>query len=111
MKFQEWMKKSRSPEEVINNHLNLRQGSHDRIDQDLKRNYSDNVIIQTNFGTFHGKDGLRKCAAILKKQLPCAKYNYKKRTIKDNKGELYWSGECGNTKVENGYDTYFVEDG
>ncbi len=110
MNFNEYLNlRNRSPKQVFEDHLRLRQEG--KLEDDLKTNFSNGVEVKTNFGDFHGKNGVRKCAGILKKQLPCHHYVYKKKTVNGNMAELWWSGQCGRTKVDDGYDVFTIENG
>ncbi len=111
MLFKEYVMKDRSPEEVFKDHLRLRQGTHAKVDEDLKRNFSNSVVVKTNFGNFEGKDGVRKCATILREQLPCAKYKYKRTYVNGNTAKLWWSGDCDEASVDDGYDVFTIENG
>ena len=101
----------RSPQEVFENHLQLRLGTHDRVEEDIEKNFADNVIIRSNYGHFHGKDGVRKSAAILARFLPCANYTYTEIRLVNNTAILRWKGECEWTKVDDGYDLFTIKDG
>jgi hypothetical protein len=103
--------RQRSTEEVFEDHLDLRQGSHDRVEEDIRRNFSDNVIVVTNFGTFEGKDGVRHTSGLLKVQLPSACYEYRKKLVRGKVAILEWTGRCGNTLVDDGSDTFVIENG
>lgn len=102
---------ARSPHEVFEDHLQLRLGTHDRLEEDLARNFAEDITVITNYGIFHGKDGVRRCAAILKEQLPCAEYQYLQTTVEGNCAYLVWSGRCDSFYVEGGTDTFVIEDG
>lgn len=99
--------RSRTTEEVFEHHLDTRALGHEFLEIDLVWNYSDDVVILTNYGVFRGKDGVRQCAAILREQVPSTDYRY---TLKLTHGEvayLEWSAP----NVRDGSDTFLIRDG
>ena len=67
----------RATEEVFLDHLELRKQG--RIEDDIKRNYAEDVMIVSNVGTFYGHDGVRHSASLLHLLLPT--FNYKFDTL------------------------------
>jgi hypothetical protein len=103
--------RQRSPEEVFEDHLQLRQGGHDRVEEDVRRNFADNVIVVTNFGVFEGREGIRECAGILRGQLPSGRYEYKTKLVRGRVAHLAWSGNCGDVQIDDGWDAFVIENG
>lgn len=62
----------RSPEEVFEDHLRLRLEGN--IEEDLRRNYSEDVVLLTVNSNAKGHDALRVSAARLSDQLPEAEF-------------------------------------
>jgi hypothetical protein len=99
----------RSAKEVLDDHLNLsKNGS---IEEDLKRNYAEDVILLTTYGTYHGHEGLKKLMDILVKELPEQTFDYKNILVEGEVGFLEWSGSSEKAKVEDGADSYLIRDG
>ncbi len=68
---------SRSAEEVLDDHLNIAQkwegGEIDVatvVQEDLRRNVAEDIVILTNRGTFHGHEGVMQLAEMLGEELP-----------------------------------------
>jgi len=101
----------RKPKEVFEDHLKIRKNGHDAIEKDISRNYSDNILIFTSFGIFHGKDGLRKCAAKLRRELPCTDYDYITNLVRGEIAYLEWKVDCGSHYVDDGADTFLIKNG
>lgn len=59
---------ARTPKEVIEDHLY--QANDGDIETDLKKNYAQDSVLLTGFGTFRGHQGVRQANEILNKQLP-----------------------------------------
>jgi hypothetical protein len=62
------MGQSRSAQEVLDDHLNTSLNGD--VEEDLKRNYAEDVTIVSNWGVEHGHAGVRRMAALLESQLP-----------------------------------------
>lgn len=58
----------RTAREVIEDHLNLSKNG--TIDEDLQRNYAEDVLLLTTYGIYRGHDGLRTLKKILDRELP-----------------------------------------
>lgn len=101
----------RKPKEVFDDHLKIRKSGHDAIEKDIERNYAEDVLVLTSFGTFRGKDGIRKCAAKLKRELPCTDYKYTTREVRGEIAYLTWEVHCGDHYVDDGADTFLIKNG
>ena len=65
----------RSAREVLDDHLNLANDWVDTpldqvLDEDLRRNVSEDIVVLINRGTFRGYDGVRQLAQMLSEELP-----------------------------------------
>src|SRR3712207_1776543 len=69
----------RSAAEVFDDHLRLRQEAD--LENDLARNYAEDVVLLTGFGVFRGHDGVRAAAARLRRQVPGSSYAYRVRLV------------------------------
>lgn len=77
---------SRSAAEVLDDHL--REGQVGTVDEDLTRNYSENLIVLTGRGVYHGHDGLRELARQLREELPDATFEYRTSWLKVSSDSL-----------------------
>lgn len=58
----------RSAEEVFEEHLKL--AIERDMEAELSRNNAEDIVLLTNFGVFHGHQGVREAAELLEKELP-----------------------------------------
>lgn len=98
----------RSTADVFSDHLLIRAAGHENIERDVRQNYSRDCVIITNFGTFHGHDGVKRCAAILERDVPPTNYIYTLRLVHGEIAYLEWKVE---DYVEDGSDTFHIKDG
>jgi hypothetical protein len=99
----------RSPAEVLDDHLRERkEGS---VEQDLSRNYADDLVVLTGDGVFRGHDGLRQLAERLRQELPDAIFEYRTRLVEGEVGFLEWSARSASACVVDGADSYVIRGG
>jgi hypothetical protein len=101
--------RSRSAEEVFENHLRL-AGDH-RFDEDIERNFAPDCVVLERRGVFRGHDGLRELAKFLAEELPDAPYAYTNRLVEDRFAFLEWTSESEHARVRDGADSFVIEDG
>lgn len=99
----------RSAEEVFEDHLHLAKNGD--IETELAKNNSKDIVLLTNFGVFHGHKGVRKAAKILEKEIPNGTFNYKTKLCHNNICYLHWTADSEGTYIEDGADSYLIEDG
>jgi len=100
----------RSAKDVLQDHLDRRK-AHD-LEGDLTCNYDENLIVMSKDGVFHGKDGIRHTAAILRRNLPNAKFSYDIVRVEGEIALLSWSAEASNGNIVcEGADTFLIKDG
>lgn len=99
----------RSSREVFEDHLELAQKGD--LEQDLERNYAPDSVLLTNYGVFHGREGMKEAAELLKSQLPSGNYNYKLKLCHDEICFLQWTGKSGISVIPDGADSYHIKDG
>lgn len=99
----------RSPQEVFDEHLRLSQEH--KFEKDIRRNCAEDCVVLTDRGVFHGHDGLKKLAAMLEDELPGAEYEYRTRLVEGNMAFLGWAAHCEIAKVEDGADSFWIENG
>ena len=99
----------RSPSEVLEEHLRLAQEV--KIDEDLNRNIAKDVVLLTNYGTFHGHVGVKEAAKLLNEQLPNGTYDYKLKLCHGKMCFLHWTGDSKESSILDGADSFLIENG
>ncbi len=100
----------RSAEEVFEDHLALRLAG--RVEEDIERNYAEDIVLVSSAGVEHGHDGVRACARRLREALPGAEYRYERRLVNGEVAFLEWSGRSpSGARTEDGVDTFVIRDG
>ena len=110
---------SRSAEKVLDDHLNIAQkwegGEIDVetvVQEDLRRNVAEDIVILTNRGTFHGHEGVMQLAEMLGGELPEHQaFQYKYTSVEGRMAFLEWAYEDATARVRDGADSYLIEDG
>ncbi len=109
---------SRSAQEVLDDHLNIAQkwGEEDDIErlveEDMRRNVSEEIVVLINRGVFRGHDGVMQLAQMLGEELP--EHNAFEYTFKAVEGKiamLEWAYDDATVSVKDGVDSYLIEDG
>lgn len=101
---------NRSPQEVFDSHLELRKQG--KTEEDIEKNYGEDIIIVSNWGIFHGHKGVRESADILAKHLPDSTFEYDMALTEKETGLLVWSASSpGGSSVKNGVDSFVFSDG
>jgi hypothetical protein len=108
----------RSPQEVLDDHLNLSEnwggevGFERGLEEDLRRNVSEGVVVLINRGTFRGHEGLRRLAYMLGEELPEHRsFEYTYRAVAGRMAFLEWAYEDDKVRVRDGADSYLIEGG
>lgn len=99
----------RSAAKVLEDHLH--ESKYGSIEDDLARNYSDDLIVLIADGVFRGHDGLRQLGQRLRDELPDSTFEYKTQLVEGEVGFLEWTGRGGGFVVEDGADSYVIRDG
>lgn len=100
---------ARSAKEVLQDHL--RESKHGSIDDDLPRNYAEDVVILTGRGVFRGHDGMRHLNQILMEELPNAAFEYRTQLAEGEMAFLEWTARAGGARVNDGADSYLIRGG
>jgi hypothetical protein len=100
---------SRSANAVFENHLQLRQRGD--TEQDIKQNFSPDVVLLSAFGVFRGHDGVRQSAALLSQQLGPSQYTFVKKLVADRFAFLSWTAHGERASIDDGADSFAIEDG
>jgi hypothetical protein len=100
----------RSTRDVLECHLALRRKGD--LEEDIARNYGDDLVVIAKDGVFHGADGIRTTASILHANLPDAEYDFDLLEVSDKYALLGWSARAADgTRSSHGADAFVVEDG
>jgi hypothetical protein len=109
---------TRTAQEVLDDHLNLteRFGIEETwqriVEEDIRRNVSEDMVILINRGTFRGHEGVRELARMLGEELPEHRaFEYTYRAVEGRMAFLEWAYEDANVRVRDGADSYLIEDG
>jgi predicted ester cyclase len=103
------MSEHRTAQDVLDDHLLTSLNG--TLEDDLERNYADDVTIVSNWGVEHGHDGIRRMAQLLRSQLPDCTFTYRMRIVDGETGLLSWTAESPAGMVEDGVDSYCIRDG
>jgi hypothetical protein len=109
---------SRTAQEVLDDHLKLAEnwggevGFERGLEEDIRRNSSEEIVILINRGTFHGHEGVRKLAHMLSEELPEHRsFEYTYRAVEGRMAFLEWAYEDEDVRVRDGADSYLIENG
>lgn len=101
---------SRSPQDVLQDHLKRRKSKD--LEGDLERNYAPDVVQITKDGVFHGREGVRKNAALLNDLLPDPEFSYDVVRSEGEVALLSWSAKASDGATScDGADTFVIRDG
>ena len=99
----------RTTQEVFDDHFFLR--TEDRLEDDILRNYAENVVIVSNFGTFFGHDGVRHSASLLHMLLPTYRYRISSFYAHGEVAFEEWEADAPNVTVKEGIDAFIIKRG
>src|SRR5215218_8608345 len=109
---------SRTAQEVLDDHLNLAEnwggkvGFERGLEEDLRRNSSEDIVILINRGTFHGHEGVRQLAQMLGEvQLEHRSFEYTHKAVEGRMAFVEWAYEDEDVRVKDGADSYLIEGG
>lgn len=99
----------RTPQEVFESHLHLAASS--RVEEDLEANVAEDVVVLTGFGVFEGHEGVRVLGALLRQQLPNARFTYTTKVVRGEIAFLEWTAEADGARVSDGADSFIIRGG
>jgi hypothetical protein len=109
---------SREAHEVLDDHLKLAEnwggkvGFERGLEEDIRRNVSEDIVVLINRGTFHGHEGVRQLARMLAEELPEHRsFEYTYRAVEGRMAFLEWAYEDDKVMVRDGADSYLIENG
>lgn len=99
----------RSTREVFEDHLRLRVAG--KLEEDLKRNYAEDVVLLTVNSNARGYDAMRMSAARLKEELPDAEFEFVAKQVNGPYALLVWYGTSPQFDAVEGADSFVIENG
>jgi|SRR5690625_473577 len=97
----------RTPTEIIQSHLNKRLNGD--LENDIKENFSENIIILSAYGIFKGHEGIRASSAELNRLLGDSIFKYRRVLIEDNYALLEWQAKSADREIKDGVDSFVIE--
>jgi hypothetical protein len=107
---------SRTAQEVLDDHLKLDEHFGEDwqriVDEDIRRNVSEDIVVLINRGTFRGHEGVRELARMLGEELPEHRaFEYTYIAVEGRMAFLEWAYEDASVRVRDGADSYLIEGG
>lgn len=99
----------RTAREVLDDHL--RQSKDGSLEDDLARNYAEDVVLLTGRGVYRGHDGVRELTRLLREQLPDAEFEYRTTLVEGEVAYLAWGARADGASVDDGADSYVIRNG
>src|SRR5690606_8718267 len=90
-------------------HLRLR--AEGKVEEDIARNYHPSALLLSLTAARHGHDGVRESAAELDRDIPNARFAYDEVKVNGSVAMLVWSGTSADRSVNDGTDSFVVEEG
>ena len=101
--------RQRSTRQVFEDHLRRRRKR--EVEEDISRNYAEEVVLLARSGVYLGHEGVRRSAHLLYAQLPCARYQYRTKLVEGETAFLEWAAHCPTAGVEAGADSFLIRNG
>jgi hypothetical protein len=107
---------ARTAQEVLDDHLKLDEHFGEDwqriVDEDIRRNVSEDIVVLINRGTFRGHEGVRELARMLGEELPEHRvFEYTYIAVEGRMAFLEWAYEDASVRVRDGADSYLIEGG
>ncbi len=103
------MSQQRVAQQVLDDHLAV--SFNGTVEEDLERNYAEDVTVVSNWGVEHGHDGMRRMAELLRSQLPDCTFAYWLRIVAGEIAMREWTADSPAGSVRDGVDSYVVRNG
>ena len=103
------MKAHRTTREVFEDHLARRDRG--EVEQDIAKNYADDVVLIINGQVRRGHDAIRRCAQSLRDDTDGADFIYRAKVVDGEIAYLEWGIDCDGVCIEDGVDTFIIRDG
>lgn len=69
------------------------------------------MVVISGDGIFHGHDGVRNTASILRDELHGASFDYHTTLVEGELAFLQWSARSDDARVNDGADSFIIRDG
>jgi|SRR5579884_1660173 len=99
----------RSPGEVLESHLKLREEKN--LEKDLEENYDPDIVLLTMDGVFKNFKGVRESAKLLRAAVPQGVYHYKQKYVEGDMAFLVWTADSKKDHICDGADSYLIKNG
>lgn len=100
---------ARSVEQVFEDHLRLRAAGD--LEEDLRRNYAEDVVLLTANSNLVGHDAVRLSSKRLRDQLPEGEFSYVSKQVRGPYTLLIWSATSSRFEATDGADSFVIQDG
>jgi hypothetical protein len=100
---------TRSAQDVFEDHLRLRVVG--RVEEDLRRNYAEDVVLLTVNSNALGHDAIRMSARRLHDQLPDGRFEFLSKQVNGPYALLIWEGQSSRFNAMEGADSFVIRDG
>jgi hypothetical protein len=81
------------------------------VEEDIARNYAEDVVLLTAQGADRGLEGVRRSVRLLLARLPCLVYEYRTQLVEGEVAFLDWAARCPTACVEDGADSFLIRGG
>lgn len=98
----------RSTAEVLEDHLQCRTAG--RVEDDIERNFSPDVVLMTAKGMKKGHDAVRSYNQMLREHVP-AEYIFPLKLVDGPFAFIEWRAREPGRSVEDGADSFVIQDG
>jgi hypothetical protein len=101
--------RERTAKEVLSDHIKLRERG--EFGDDLARNYAPDVVVLTSRESSHGRRAIRQAAALLGDTVAHVSFRFHSLVVGDRMGFAEWVAEGRDESIQDGVDSYLIEDG
>jgi hypothetical protein len=101
--------KTRTTKEVLEDHLHCRKRGD--VEGDLKRNFSEDVVILTSRGKFFGHNNVRHLNKLLHEAMQTENYEFPVKLVEGPYAFVQWRARQPGESVEDGADSFIIENG
>ena len=99
----------RTAAEVLASHLHHRNAG--ELEEDLRANYDEHVVILAASGVHYGHDGVRYLTLLLQEDLPEPRYTWRTALADGEAALVEWEARGADETEEEGVDSYLIRNG
>lgn len=99
----------RPTRQVFEDHLRLRKLG--KTEEDIERNYAEDLVVLSGTGKHLGRDGVRETARNLGKYLANGTWEYRNTLVEGEYAFLEWTARSDNGMVCDGADSFVIRNG